>query len=224
MKTKSTFTTFILTAVAASVCTTGAQDAIGIGPVDPNPNPPAASGTTGDQVGGPREIPIKPEEAQAGEASGETPAPTATVIQVVAGSQDFTTFSGALKASGLDEVLSGEGPFTVFAPSNQAFRGLPEGELERLMKSENREELANLLRFHVVARNVTSEELKPGTYATLEGATVEVVGGEEGEVTIQGAKFLRTDIKVSNGTIHVIDKVIMPVPEQPAEGEGAAAE
>ena len=119
----------------------------------------------------------------------------------------FTTLVAAVEAAGLVETLKGEGPFTVFAPTDDAFAALPEGTVEGLL--ENTEELTKILTYHVVPGKVMSTDLSDGmTAATVEGSDITI--GTEGGVTVNGANVGTADIETSNGVIHVIDAVIMP--------------
>lgn len=135
--------------------------------------------------------------------------PSKTVVEIAAGSEDFSTLVAAVKAAGLVETLSGTGPFTVFAPTNEAFAKLQEGTVETLLKPENKEKLAAILTYHVVAGKVMAADVKAGKVATVNGkeASIEVAGGA---VKIDGAKVVKTDLLGSNGVIHVIDSVILP--------------
>lgn len=132
-----------------------------------------------------------------------------TVVEIAAGNDDFSTLVAAVKAAGLAETLSGDGPFTVFAPTNEAFAKLPEGTVEELLKPENKEKLAAVLTYHVVAAKVMAADVKAGKVATVNGAEATVTV-EDGAVMIDGAKVVKTDIVGKNGVIHVIDTVIMP--------------
>lgn len=132
-----------------------------------------------------------------------------TVVEIAAGNKDFSTLVTAVKAAGLAETLSGEGPFTVFAPTNEAFAKLPKGTVEDLLKPENKTKLAGILTYHVVSGKVLAADVKPGKVKTVNGAelTIEV---KDGAVTVDGAKVTKTDIVGSNGVIHVIDSVVLP--------------
>jgi uncharacterized surface protein with fasciclin (FAS1) repeats len=132
-----------------------------------------------------------------------------TVVEIAAGNDDFSTLVAAVKAAGLAETLSGDGPFTVFAPTNEAFSKLPEGTVETLLKPENKEKLAAVLTYHVVAAKVMAADVKAGKVATVNGAEATITV-KDGAVMIDGAKVVTTDIVGKNGVIHVIDTVIMP--------------
>ena len=119
----------------------------------------------------------------------------------------FTTLLAAAEAAGLVETLKGEGPFTVFAPTDEAFAALPEGTVEGLL--EDTEALTSILTYHVVPGKVMSGDLSDGMMAaTVNGAEVEIGVGDA--VTVGGATVTQADIEASNGVIHVIDSVIMP--------------
>lgn len=122
----------------------------------------------------------------------------------------FTTLVAAVKAAGLVDALSGTGPFTVFAPTDEAFAKLPEGTLESLLKPENKGKLAAILKYHVVSGRVFSPDaLAAGSAPTLQGAPVSI-SVQEGSAMVNGAKLVQTDIDASNGVIHVIDSVLLP--------------
>ncbi|MFY2764758.1 fasciclin domain-containing protein [Arenimonas sp. MALMAid1274] len=133
-----------------------------------------------------------------------------TIVDVAAANPDFETLVAAVKAAGLAETLSGEGPFTVFAPTDAAFEKLPAGTVENLLKPENKDKLVALLTYHVVAGKVTAADVvKLDTATTVNGAAADItVNGST--VKVDEATVTATDIKASNGVIHVIDTVIMP--------------
>ncbi len=131
------------------------------------------------------------------------------IVDIAAANEDFSTLVAAVKAAGLVDTLKGDGPFTVFAPTNDAFAALPEGTLDDLLKPENKDKLTAILTYHVVAAKVTAADVKPGEVETVNGKkfTVKV---DDGTVMVDNAKVVKTDIKGSNGVIHVIDAVILP--------------
>lgn len=146
------------------------------------------------------------------------------VVDTAIASENFTTLVSALTAAELVEALKGEGPFTVFAPTDEAFAALPEGTLEELMKPEGKETLQNILKFHVVPAKVMAADVQTMGAETLAGAQAEVVVNEEdGSVTYAGANVTQTDIDATNGVIHVIDAVVMPPAEGTASAEGKAS-
>jgi uncharacterized surface protein with fasciclin (FAS1) repeats len=139
-----------------------------------------------------------------------TTAPTGkTIVDIAVKDKSLTTLVKALKAAGLVETLSGEGPFTVFAPTNDAFAQLPKGTLTKLLKPENQEQLKKILTYHVVSGSVKSKMLKSGKVDTVEGSPITVkIKGKK--VMINNANVTKADIKTSNGVVHKIDRVIMP--------------
>jgi uncharacterized surface protein with fasciclin (FAS1) repeats len=138
-----------------------------------------------------------------------------TIVDIAAKGKQFTTLVAALKAADLVDTLAGEGPFTVFAPTNAAFAKLPKGTVANLLKPENKEKLKAILTYHVVSGAVPSTKLKNGQkVATVEGSSISV-GINKGGVKLNNAHVIKADIKASNGIIHVIDTVIMP-PAAPA--------
>ncbi len=132
-----------------------------------------------------------------------------TIVDIAAGNPDFSTLVAAVQAAGLAETLSGEGPFTVFAPTNEAFAALPAGTVEDLLKPENKDKLIAILTYHVVAGKVMSTDLTNDMMApTVEGKDVTIM--TEPSVMVNDANVVQADIEASNGVIHVIDKVLMP--------------
>lgn len=133
-----------------------------------------------------------------------------TIVEIAAGNPDFSTLVAALKAAGLVEALSGAGPFTVFAPTNEAFAKLPAGTLDSLLLPENKAKLAAILTYHVVSGKVMAADVVKLTEAkSLEGANIAITVAN-GSVKVDGANVVSTDIEASNGVIHVIDAVITP--------------
>ena len=146
------------------------------------------------------------------EPTNPPPAPEVsnTIVDVAVADGRFTTLAAALEAAGLVETLKGEGPFTVFAPTDDAFAKLPAGTVEDLLKPENLETLKNILLFHVVEGKVMASDV-----VTLESAETVLgqevtVRVEDGKVFINDAEVIITDIETYNGVIHVIDKVLLP--------------
>lgn len=130
-----------------------------------------------------------------------------TIVDVAQGAGTFSTLVAALQATDLDAVLSGEGPFTVFAPTDEAFAALPEGALDSLLK--NPEQLANILTLHVVSGKTLAKDVVALTGVdTVQGERLAV--NTENGVSVGGANVIATDIAASNGVIHVIDTVILP--------------
>lgn len=130
------------------------------------------------------------------------------IVAVALNNGSFTILTELLETAGLVETLQGEGPFTVFAPTDEAFAALPEGTLEELMKEENKDALIQILSYHVVPGSVTSIELAEGEVQTVEGSPVMIKLGDA--VMVNDATVVTPDVEASNGVIHVIDKVILP--------------
>lgn len=132
------------------------------------------------------------------------------LVALAASNDSFKVLTAALKAAGLTETLAGEGPFTVFAPNDQAFGALPQEALQQLMQPENKDILVKILTYHVVSGKVTSTQLKSGEVKTVEGGAVNVKVDPATGVMVNDAKVLQPDVQASNGVIHVIDRVILP--------------
>ena len=134
------------------------------------------------------------------------------IVDTATAGDNFKTWITAIKAADLVDTLKGEGPYTVLAPTDEAFAKLPEGTLDNLLKPENKEKLVAILKYHVIpGKSLAADVLK------LDGKEIKTVEGnsakvavKDGTVTIDGAKVVKTDIECSNGVIHEIDAVIMP--------------
>lgn len=131
------------------------------------------------------------------------------IVDTAAGIDDFSTLVAAVKAGGLVDTLKGDGPFTVFAPTNEAFAKLPEGTVADLLKPENKDKLVAILTYHVVAGKVMAADVKAGEVATVNGEDV-TVSVADGKVSVDKATVVKADVETSNGVIHVIDSVILP--------------
>lgn len=132
------------------------------------------------------------------------------IVTIAAGNDNFSTLVTAIKAAGITDILKDSGPFTVFAPTNEAFNALPAGTLEKLLKPENKDALVQVLTYHVVEGKVTAEQVVGLSEATsVEGTTIDI-STDMGSVMVEDASVVKTDIMASNGVIHVIDKVIIP--------------
>jgi transforming growth factor-beta-induced protein len=131
------------------------------------------------------------------------------IVAVASGAGSFSTLVAAVKAAGLAETLQGPGPFTVFAPTDEAFAKLPRGTVEDLLKPENKEKLAAILTYHVVAGKVMAADVKTMEVATVNGKELDVKVAD-GVVTVNNAKVSKTDVAACNGVIHVIDTVLLP--------------
>ena len=134
----------------------------------------------------------------------------ADIIDTAVAAGNFKTLAAALQAAGLVDTLKGAGPFTVFAPTDEAFAKLPAGTVEDLLKPENKAKLVSILTYHVVAGKVMAADVagKKTMAKSVEGSEIEV-NGMDG-VMVDGAKVVTADIAADNGVIHVIDAVIMP--------------
>nr|WP_134682155.1 fasciclin domain-containing protein [Paracoccus ravus] len=131
------------------------------------------------------------------------------IVDTAVGAGNFSTLVAAVQAAGLVETLKGEGPFTVFAPTDAAFAALPAGTVDTLLKPENKDQLVSILTYHVVPGSVMSSDLKDGmTAQTVQGGSVKIALGAG--AMVNDANITQADIAASNGVIHVIDKVIMP--------------
>ena len=137
-------------------------------------------------------------------------AQTGNIVETAVAAGSFTTLAKALQAAGLVETLSGPGPFTVFAPTDEAFAKLPAGTLESLLKPENKETLRGILLNHVVKGSVMAAEVVKLTSVDPIGGGMLTVHVQNGTVRIDDAKVLKADVKASNGVIHVIDTVMLP--------------
>lgn len=132
------------------------------------------------------------------------------IVDVAAENGSFTILVAAIKAGGLVETLKGKGPFTVFAPTDEAFAKLPEGTVEMLLKPENKDKLVAVLTYHVVAGKVTASDVaKMDSGTTVQGQKV-MIKLEDDKVMVNDAHVIKADIEASNGVIHVIDKVLLP--------------
>lgn len=135
---------------------------------------------------------------------------TRNIVETASSTDNFRTLCAAVEAAGLVETLEGEGPFTVFAPTDEAFAKLPSGTIEDLLKPENKEKLVSILTYHVVPGKVMAADVTELSGAeTVNGQSVSIKV-EGGAVMVDAAKVVQTDIECSNGVIHVIDAVILP--------------
>lgn len=143
--------------------------------------------------------------------SGTTATGSEDIVALAQGNKDLSTLVKALGAADLVSTLQGEGPYTVFAPTNEAFAALPPAELNRLLKPANKAELANILTYHVANGDVKSSDLKSGQMIkTLQGDDLKVTITGGGQVKIGDATVVTPDVEASNGTVHVIDTVLIP--------------
>ncbi len=144
-----------------------------------------------------------------GVAHAETKTASNDIVTVASGAGSFNTLVAAVKAAGLVETLQGPGPFTVFAPTDEAFAKLPKGTVEDLLKPENKAKLVAILTYHVVAGKVMAADVKTMMAKTVNGQSLDVKV-TAGGVTVDNAKVIKTDVAASNGVIHVIDTVVLP--------------
>ncbi len=147
------------------------------------------------------------EEMATEEVAAETMSP-GTIVDVAIAAGNFNTLVAAVTAAELVETLSGTGPFTVFAPTDEAFAALPAGVLDALLLPENKALLAQILTYHVVSGMVMAADVTDGDVATVEGQNVKL--STMGGVSVNGAKVIAADVMASNGVIHAIDAVILP--------------
>ena len=132
------------------------------------------------------------------------------IVDTAVAAGDFKTLATALQAAGLVDTLKGAGPFTVFAPTDEAFAKLPAGTVEDLLKPENKQKLVSILTYHVVAGDVKAKDVvKMHEAKTVNGKEVKIMV-EGGKVMVDNANVTQTDIQCSNGVIHVIDSVLLP--------------
>ncbi|SFJ76116.1 fasciclin domain-containing protein [Jannaschia pohangensis] len=132
------------------------------------------------------------------------------IVDTAAGAGSFGTLLAAATAAGLVDTLKSEGPFTVFAPTDDAFAALPEGTVENLLLPENKDQLTAILLYHVVPGKVMSTDLSDGLEATTASEQTLTIGIDGETVTVSGATVTAADIEASNGVIHVIDSVLLP--------------
>jgi uncharacterized surface protein with fasciclin (FAS1) repeats len=136
-----------------------------------------------------------------------TSASAADIVDTAVSAGQFKMLVKAVQAAGLVDTLKGDGPFTVFAPTDAAFAKLPAGTIESLLK--DKQKLAQVLTYHVVPGKVTAAQVKPGDVKTVQGQLL-TVRADGGAVTVNDARVTQTDIMASNGVIHVIDTVVLP--------------
>ncbi|MEA5598253.1 fasciclin domain-containing protein [Rivularia sp. UHCC 0363] len=140
---------------------------------------------------------------------GTAPAPSQTIVETAIANGSFNTLVAAVKAADLVDTLNGAGPYTVFAPTDEAFAALPAGVLDKLLLPKNKAVLTKILTYHVVAGNVPASAVKTGPVPSVEGANLNLTA-DAGNVTVNGAKVVQADVAASNGVIHVIDAVLLP--------------
>ncbi len=149
--------------------------------------------------------PSPSESESESEAPAEEPG---TIVDVAAGNPDFETLVAAVTAADLADTLSGDGPFTVFAPTNDAFAALPDGLLDALLLPENKDALTSILTYHVLPAEVMAADVTAGEVATVEGSMIDITTDDG--VMVNDATVITTDVEASNGVIHAIDAVLVP--------------
>ena len=128
------------------------------------------------------------------------------IVDTAVAAGNFKTLAAALQAAGLVDTLKGKGPFTVFAPTDEAFAKIPKADLDALLKDKAK--LTAVLTYHVVPGTVMAKDVKAGMVKTVQGSDLTI--GTTGGVTVNGAKVVKADVKADNGVIHAIDSVVMP--------------
>ncbi len=149
----------------------------------------------------------------AGVTANSTPAQASErdIVETAVAAGQFNTLAKALQAAGLVETLKGKGPFTVFAPTDEAFAKLPAGTLESLLKPENKARLTAILTYHVVpGKLLAADVVKQNSLKTVQGSSLRVSVKAGSNVLVDNARVVKTDILCSNGVIHVIDSVVLP--------------
>jgi uncharacterized surface protein with fasciclin (FAS1) repeats len=145
-----------------------------------------------------------------GDDNAESGAADADIVDTAIAAGTFTTLTSLLQSTGLDETLSGEGPFTVFAPTDDAFAALPSGTLDELGQPENADQLEAVLLYHVAGGDTRSTDLSDGQeIETVQGAPITISVGDDG-VQANDANVTSADVEASNGVIHVVDGVLLP--------------
>jgi uncharacterized surface protein with fasciclin (FAS1) repeats len=171
----------------------------------------------GDEHGAEPEEPSTAMADSPAESGASAPESPATVVDVAASNEDFSTLVSAVEAADLAETLSGDGPFTVFAPVNDAFAALPAGTVDSLLRPGNQDQLKGVLTYHVVPTEATSGDLSDGmTITTVQGQPLTVGVSDAGVTLTDGTgntvSVVQADIEAGNGVVHVIDEVLLPAP------------
>lgn len=179
------------------------------GPVDPA-EVSSIGFTIADKKSGPFRLELKHVKAVFADEEPGLDNGSGTIVAVASEAGTFKTLLAAATAAGLADVLAGEGPFTVFAPTDKAFANLPKGTVTNLLKEENKQQLVDVLKYHVLAGRINlSKALAVSAATTLQGEQVNVAF-RDGRVRIGPATLVQSDIRASNGIIHVIDQVLLP--------------
>jgi uncharacterized surface protein with fasciclin (FAS1) repeats len=140
-------------------------------------------------------------------STGAAPVSAADIVDTLATDRSFKIFATALQTAGFAETLKNSGPYTVFAPTNEAFAKLPPGIWEQL--SKDKVKLSKVLAYHVIPGKVTVSEIKPGNVKTTQGSTLKLTS-DNGKVTVNDANITQSDLAADNGVIHAIDAVVLP--------------
>lgn len=194
MKTARVLTAFALTGVLAlSACGDDDDDT-------------ASTDAAGTSAGG--TTPMTDMATMTTTATGGSAAAAGDIVAVASATDGFSTLVAAVEAAGLVETLQGPGPFTVFAPTDDAFAALPDGVLDALLLPENQATLAKILTYHVLPAQVMAADVTAGEVPTVEGQSITIA--TDGGVTVNDANVTTTDVMASNGVIHVIDAVLVP--------------
>lgn len=184
MKTRYLAATIVVASMFAAACGSDSNDAV-----------PAETAAPAETTPAPAET---------------TPAELGDIVAVASSTEGFSTLVAAVAAAGLVETLQGPGPFTVFAPTDEAFAALPAGILDALLLPENKDVLAQILTYHVVSGKVMAADVAAGDVPTVEGSAITVTV-DGGKVMLNGSvNVVATDVAASNGVIHVIDAVLLP--------------
>lgn len=138
---------------------------------------------------------------------------TSSIVDLASGNQSFNTLTQAIQAAGLTETLSGQGPYTVFAPTDEAFAQLPDGTLDFLLQPENQDLLRQVLTYHVLPGEVTASEVRTGSVEAL-GGGLAVRVTDDNRVIVNNASVIQPNIQASNGVIHAVKRVLLPEPLQ----------
>lgn len=183
-----------------------------VGAVENFPAPDSLAAETGSAVGRAQPLDLERDFVQAPAAPPvpEVQIPSVNTYEVIAASEDFTTFVAAIRAAGLEDTFSASGFFTVIAPNNAAFQALLPGVWVDLMRPANRAALRSILTYHLIPGRLLSTDLRPGAFRTMQGSPVSIMGGVEGVFTVQGATIVQADVLASNGVIHAVDRVLIP--------------
>ena len=212
---RSIFQKSIAATLGVAIVSTGLFSSISSNAQAPTPSasPKPAGGTMTKPADGTMTKPADGTMTKPADAMSKPAKAGKTIVDLAVGNSSFSTLVAALKAADLVDTLAGEGPFTVFAPTNKAFAKIPKATLANLLKPENKEQLKKILTYHVVSGAVTAKMLKSGPVDSVEGGKIAVKVAKKGSkmsVRVNNANVIQANVKASNGYIHAIDTVIMP--------------